>query len=127
MPLDYSKTLWVRLYKDRRPKWRTLDWRARGIMSLILEEVDMDGRLELGEDAIAGIAQAIHAPPDEIRPYVELLLGRESILIRGDTVEVPNFESAQSAKFADSIRSRVTTSVALSSERLPVMPQCPNN
>ena len=104
MPLDYSKTLWVRLYKDRRPKWRTLEWNARGLMSLILQEVDAGGRLELGEDAIAGIAQAIQAEPNSIRPYVKMLIDRGSICVSNDTLEIPNFESAQSAVYDNTIK-----------------------
>jgi len=76
-------------------------------MALLQVEADQNGIIDLGESGIEALALTLNADPESIRPHLERLAARGSIVIEPDHILIPNFQSAQNAKWNNSTRCRV--------------------
>jgi hypothetical protein len=99
---------YVRFYKRNTPEWSAMHWTSRGLMGLIMREVDRAGILECGKIGLKAVAVAVRAPWDEIEKPLAELLADGCILFREDlrVLVIPNFVPAQEANASDKARQR---------------------
>jgi hypothetical protein len=99
---------YIRFYTRNPPEWCVMKWQSRGLMGLILREVDRAGILELGKLGLRAVAVAVRAPWEEIEAPLHELLEDGCVVFREDlrVLVVPNFIDAQEAPASDKARQR---------------------
>jgi hypothetical protein len=99
---------YVRFYTRNTPEWCVLPWQARGLMGLLLREVDRAGILELGKLGLRAVAVAVRAPWEEVEAPLGKLLEDGMVVYREDLrlLVIPNFVEAQEANQSDKARKR---------------------
>lgn len=99
---------YVRFYTRNTPEWCVLYWQARGLMGLLLREVDRAGILELGKLGLRAVAVAVRAPWEEIEGPLSKLLEDGMVEHREDLslLVIPNFVEAQECVQSDRARKR---------------------
>jgi hypothetical protein len=100
---------YIRFYKRNTPEWCVLSWKARGLLGLLLREVDRAGLLELGKLGLKAVAVAVRAPWDEIEAPLAELLTDGMVGFREDlrVLVIRNFVDAQEAPQSDRARKRL--------------------
>ena len=105
--LDYSQERYVRLHTRDTPEWLALSWQARGVFALVTRAVDRAGRLPVGKLGLRGVAVALHAPWDEVRPALEELQTDGWIVVEDGCLLVPEHVEREETAAAGSQRMRV--------------------
>ena len=97
---------YVRFYTRNTPEWLSLSWVARGLLGLIMREVDRAGILKVGKTGLRGIAVILHAAWEDVEaPLAELMAdGCVSFNEKEGQLCLPNFLEAQEAKHSDRAR-----------------------
>lgn len=95
---------YVRIYTRNTPDWMGLHVHTRGLLALLLREVDRAGILPLGKAGPRGLANILRADWEDIEPYLEELLVDGCVVIHGGVLCIVNFIEAQEAKHSDRAR-----------------------
>jgi hypothetical protein len=103
---------YIRFYTRNTPEWLALSLAARGLMGLLLREVDRAGILRVGKLGLRGVAVAVRAPWVEVEGPLQELIDDGCVVAAEGHVLVRNFIEAQEARSSDKARQKKAREVA---------------
>lgn len=106
--MNWGDERYVRVYTRDTADWLSLSFIAQGLFCLILRKVDRAGIMPLGRHGRRAVAITVGFAGEwsRLEPALDELLTDGCVVIRGDTLVVPNFIEAQEAAATEAARQR---------------------
>ena len=106
--MDWANERYVRLYTRDTPGWLMMSWQARATLALLLRKFDRAGLIDLaefaGDDAAAVVAEMVKLPAEVVCVGLADLFKRQTLVINGRFLVMPNFIEAQETSQSDKMR-----------------------
>lgn len=97
---------YVRLYTRDTTTWKLLCWQSKCLLPLLLRKLDRAGLIDVGDNAIEGVAALTDMPVALVQEGLVGLLQRGVFELHQGVLIMPNYQAAQEARQSDAQRMR---------------------